>query len=50
MEKVTTCFTLSYTNEQYSEAQEYVKDMKTKGLPGEEALKFCLERIYQLQK
>ena len=29
---------------------EYVKDMKTKGLPGEEALKFCLERIYQLQK
>lgn len=29
---------------------EYTKDMKTKGLPGEEALKFCLERIYQLQK
>jgi hypothetical protein len=28
MEKVTTCFTLSFTNEQYSEAVEYVKDMK----------------------
>jgi hypothetical protein len=28
MEKVTTCFTLSFTNEQYSEAMEYVKDMK----------------------
>jgi len=28
MEKVTTCFTLSFTNEQYSEAVEYVIDMK----------------------
>lgn len=29
---------------------EYVKDMKTKGLPGEEALKFYLETAYKLQK
>jgi len=28
----------------------YVKDMKAKGLPGEEALKFCLETLYKLQK
>ena len=28
MEKVTTCFTLTFSNEQYSEAVEYVKDMK----------------------
>ncbi len=28
MEKVTTCFTLSFTQEQYAEATEYVKDMK----------------------
>jgi hypothetical protein len=24
--------------------------MKDKGLPGEEALKFCLETLYKLQK
>ena len=29
---------------------DYVKNMKAKGLPGEEALKFYLERSYQLQK
>jgi len=29
---------------------EYVKDTKAKGLPGEEALKFYLETIYKLQK
>jgi len=29
---------------------EYVKDKKAKGLPADEALKFCLERVYQLQK
>lgn len=29
---------------------EYVKNMKEKGLPGEEALKFCLETLYKLQK
>jgi TRAP-type transport system periplasmic protein len=29
---------------------EYVKNMKDKGLPGEEALKFCLETLYKLQK
>jgi len=28
---------------------EYVNDMKAKGLPGEEALKFCQERLKQLQ-
>ena len=28
MEKVTTCFTLSFTHEQYSDAMEYVRDMK----------------------
>ena len=28
MEKVTTCFTLSFSREQYSDALEYVKDMK----------------------
>ena len=29
---------------------EYVKNMKEKGLPGEETLKFCLETLYKLQK
>jgi TRAP-type C4-dicarboxylate transport system substrate-binding protein len=29
---------------------EYVKNMKDKGLPGEEALKFCLETLYKIQK
>jgi TRAP-type C4-dicarboxylate transport system substrate-binding protein len=29
---------------------DYVKDTKAKGLPGEEALKFYLETIYKLQK
>jgi hypothetical protein len=28
MEKVTTCFTLSFTQEQYSEAKNYVRDMQ----------------------
>ena len=28
MEKVTTCFTLKFSREQYSDAMEYVKDMK----------------------
>lgn len=28
MEKVTTCFTLTFSKEQYSEAQDYVQDMK----------------------
>jgi TRAP-type C4-dicarboxylate transport system substrate-binding protein len=27
----------------------YVKDMKEKGLPGEEALKFCLDTLQKLQ-
>jgi len=29
---------------------EYVKNMKAKGLPGEEALKFTLEQLYKIQK
>jgi len=29
---------------------EYVKNMKAKGLPGDEALKFCLEQLYKIQK
>jgi len=29
---------------------EYVKDMKSKGLPGEEALKFCIEYLKTHQK
>ena len=29
---------------------DYVKNAKEKGLPGEEALKFCLETLYKLQK
>jgi TRAP-type transport system periplasmic protein len=29
---------------------EYVTNMKAKGLPGEEALKFCQDRLKQLQK
>jgi len=29
---------------------DYVKSMKAKGLPGEEALKFCLEQLYKIQK
>jgi TRAP-type C4-dicarboxylate transport system substrate-binding protein len=29
---------------------DYVKRMKEKGLPGEEALKFCLETLYKIQK
>jgi hypothetical protein len=28
---------------------DYVKRMKEKGLPGEEALKFCLDRLKQIQ-
>lgn len=28
---------------------EYVKNMKAKGLPGDEALKFCMDRLKQLQ-
>ncbi len=28
MEKVTTCFTLTFSKEQYSDATEYVRDMK----------------------
>jgi len=28
---------------------EYVKNMKEKGLPGEEALKFCMDRLTKLQ-
>lgn len=31
-------------------SDEYVNNMKAKGLPGEEALKFCLEQLYKLQK
>jgi len=29
---------------------EYVKSMRDKGLPGDEALRFCLETLYKLQK
>jgi TRAP-type C4-dicarboxylate transport system substrate-binding protein len=29
---------------------DYKKNMKAKGLPGDEALKYCLERLYQIQK
>ena len=29
---------------------EYVKNMKEKGLPGQEALRFCLETLYKIQK
>jgi TRAP-type C4-dicarboxylate transport system substrate-binding protein len=29
---------------------EYVKNMKAKGLPGEEALTFCLQQLYKIQK
>lgn len=29
---------------------DYVKRMKEKGLPGEEALKFCLETLHKIQK
>ncbi|NWF92287.1 MAG: TRAP transporter substrate-binding protein [Syntrophaceae bacterium] len=29
---------------------DYVKSMKAKGLPGDEALKFCLEQLYKIQK
>jgi TRAP-type C4-dicarboxylate transport system substrate-binding protein len=29
---------------------DYKNNMKTKGLPGDEALKYCLERLYQIQK
>ncbi len=28
---------------------EYVKDKKAKGLPADEALKFCQDRLKQLQ-
>ncbi len=28
MEKVTTCFTMTFSKEQYSDAMEYVMDMK----------------------
>jgi len=30
--------------------EEYVKNMKDKGLPGQEALRFCQETLYKLQK
>lgn len=41
-------------NEKFAKAvrpilDEYVKSMKEKGLPGEEALKFCLDRLTKLQ-
>jgi TRAP-type C4-dicarboxylate transport system substrate-binding protein len=29
---------------------EYVKNMKEKGLPGQEVLSFCLETLYKIQK
>jgi TRAP-type C4-dicarboxylate transport system substrate-binding protein len=29
---------------------DYKKNMKDKGLPGDEALKYCLERLYQIEK
>lgn len=29
---------------------DYAKSMREKGLPGEEALKFCLETLYKIQK
>jgi len=29
---------------------DYKNNMKAKGLPGDEALKYCLERLYQIQK
>jgi len=29
---------------------EYVKNMKDKGLPGQDALRFCLEALYKIQK
>jgi len=29
---------------------EYVKNMKDKGLPGQDALRFCLETLYKIQK
>jgi len=29
---------------------DYIKDMRGKGLPGEEAFKFCLEQLYKYQK
>lgn len=29
---------------------EYIKNMKEKGLPGEEAFRFCLEALYKYQK
>jgi len=29
---------------------DYKKNMKAKGLPGDESLKYCLERLYQIQK
>ena len=28
---------------------DYVANMKAKGLPGEEALKFCMDRLQKLQ-
>ena len=41
-------------NERWAKAvrpmlDEYVNSMKAKGLPGEEALKFCMDRLKQLQ-
>ena len=41
-------------NEKFAKAvrpilDDYVKSMKEKGLPGEEALKFCLDRLTKLQ-
>jgi TRAP-type C4-dicarboxylate transport system substrate-binding protein len=41
-------------NERFAKAvgpmlDEYVKSMREKGLPGEEALKFCLDRLTKLQ-
>jgi TRAP-type C4-dicarboxylate transport system substrate-binding protein len=29
---------------------EFVKNMKAKGLPGDEALRFCLQQLYKIQK
>jgi len=41
-------------NERWAKAvspiiEEYVKNMKEKGLPGEEVLKFCMDRLKKLQ-
>ena len=41
-------------NERWAKAvrpllDDYLKDMKTKGLPGDEALKFCVDTLKKLQ-